>query len=156
MKMSFFLLSISMRIWYLNPRLKVVPFGADLRWAGRSFHSLLAKKRNDLAPDDFTCGKTRDCTLCLVEECRSLTLDNSILGYLGCRPMYHTVYFTKVICLARTETEIQFSSLNSAIPTRNLEGQSRTNLIILFCKIAGKVSEDHHTKQSRLNQNDIE
>ena len=43
-----------------------------------------AEKRNDLAPDDFTCGKTKDCTLCLVEMgCRSLTIGNSILRYLG-------------------------------------------------------------------------
>ena len=53
MKMSFSLLSISMRVlWSLNPRLKVVPFGADLRWAGRAFHILLAENRDDLAPDD--------------------------------------------------------------------------------------------------------
>ena len=47
--------------------LKVVPFGADLRWAGRAFHILVSEEGKDLAPDDLTCGKTRDCTLCLLE-----------------------------------------------------------------------------------------
>ena len=71
--MSSSLLSISMRICSLNPRLEAVPLGDDLRSVGRVFYNLLAEKRKYLAPDDFTCGKTKDCTLCLVEiECRSL------------------------------------------------------------------------------------
>ena len=80
MKMSFSLLFISMRICSLNPRFKVVPFGAHISWAGRASHILVAEKRQDLAPDDITCGKTWDCTLCLVvTECRSLTIKYSIL-----------------------------------------------------------------------------
>ena len=45
MKMPFSLLSISMQICYLNPRLKTVSLGADLRWVGRAFHILLAEKK---------------------------------------------------------------------------------------------------------------
>ena len=50
MKMSFSLLSISIRI-FLNPCLKAVSIEADLRWAGRTFHTLLDEKRNILAPE---------------------------------------------------------------------------------------------------------
>ena len=100
--------------------------------AGRAFHILLAEKKNYLASDDFTCGKARDCTLCLVEmECRSLTLENSILRYLGADPCTTLYTLQRVICLARSETKIQFSSLNSAIPTCDLEGWSRTKFY--FC-----------------------
>ena len=112
------------------------------------------KKRNDLAPDDFTCGNTRDCTFCLVEiECRSLTLENSILRYLGADPRTTLYTLQRLICLARSETGIQFSSLISAIPTCDLEGKSDCFILQNFF---GKISEDHHTMQSRHNQNDIE
>ena len=68
---------------------------------------LLAEKRNDLTPDDLTCGKTRDSTLYLAEiEYRSLTMENSILGYLGADPCTTLYTLQWLICLARSVTGI--------------------------------------------------
>ena len=73
--------------------------------AGRAFHILVAEKTNDLAPDDFLCDNTRDCTLCLVEmECRPLTMENSILRYLGADSCTTLYTLQRLICLARSET----------------------------------------------------
>ena len=61
---------------------------------------------------------------------------------LRCRTTLYTLQ--RLICLARSETGIQFNLI------------LRTNLIVLFCKICNfcrKISEDHHTMQSRHNQN---
>ena len=90
------------------------------------------------------CGKTRDCTQWLVEiACRSLTIDNSTLRYWSADTCTTLYTLQRLICLARSETGIQFITLNLAMPTCDLEGRSRTNLFyfVRFIFFAGKVSE---------------
>ena len=73
--------------------------------------------------------------LSLVEMECPLTLENSILRYLGADPCTTLYTLQKLIWHAPRSTGIQFSSLNSATPTCDLEGRYRTNLIVLFCTI---------------------
>ena len=115
------------------------------------------RKKKDFAPDDFTCGKTRDCTLCLVEiECRSLTLLNSISRSIRrCRPMNHTVYFTRVNYFVRHAQEFNLAlwiqHSHGAI-WKGDWGQIWLFYFVKFVIFASQVSEDHHAMQSRHNQ----